>query len=599
MDSKGQPRLLLITTSPASLWVFFRDQAKYLRERGFDVTAISAPGTELSEFEDRSGCKVLPIAMERTISPIADLKALFKLVVLIRRLSPDIVHTHTPKAGLLGTLAAKMAGVRVRVHTYHGLRSETLTGWKRFLVENTERATSTFSTASLAVSLSLRDRLIERRICSTQSIKVLGYGGCAGVDLEEFNPEGCKTAAVDFRCRHRMPEDALIVTYVGRIAREKGVEVLAEAWKLLEKRNRNIRLLLCGPLDETDAVSPNVLRAWDENPNVIVVRGLNQEISIVLGASDICVLPSFREGLGVAALEASAMRVPVIASNVTGLLDAVEHESTGLLVPPKDAVSLVNAIQYLIDHPELRRVMGNKGREFVEQRFDRKQIFEALFSEYKRLLQMQIKPKFAFTLKRLMDLTGALIALLFAAPVLLVAAIAIKLIMGSPILLRQERAGRDGKHFFVLKFRTMTEARDSSGRLYPDAERLTPLGKWLRAASIDELPQLWNVLRGEMSLVGPRPLVASYLSRYNEFQARRHEVLPGITGWTQVQGRNGLTWDEKFALDVWYVENQSIWLDIRILALTVKKVIVGEGVTSSGSVSMPEFMGERASSHSS
>lgn len=593
MDRKGQLKLLLITTSPASLWIFFRDQAKYLRERELDVAAISAPGAELPEFEAHSDCKVFPVAMQRAISPLADVEALFKLIALIKNLRPDIVHTHTPKAGLLGILAAKVAGVHVRIHTYHGLRSETLRGWRRFLIESMERMTGAFSTGSLAVSHSLRDQLLEHHICSAQSVKVLGYGGCAGVDLAEFNPEQYEATAVDFRRKHNIPEDALLVTYIGRIAREKGVEVLAEAWDLLKGQCENIRLLICGPLDETDPVSQDRLQAWREDPGVTMTCGFNREVPAILAASDICVLPSFREGLGVAALEASAMRVPVIASRVTGLVDAVEHASTGLLVPPEDAASLANAIQYLAENPDLRRAMGFTGREFVEQRFDRKRIFEALYNEYEHLLQ--IRPRNIPRLKRAMDCVGASIALLLAAPVLAVAAIAIKLTMDSPVLLRQERAGLQGKPFLMLKLRTMTDARDPSGRLFPDAQRLTWLGKWLRATSIDELPQLWNVLRGDMSLVGPRPLVVSYLSRYSEFQARRHDVLPGITGWTQVQGRNALGWNEKFALDVWYVEHRSIWLDLWILVLSVKKVMVAEGITAAGSASMPEFTGEKAS----
>jgi lipopolysaccharide/colanic/teichoic acid biosynthesis glycosyltransferase len=161
--------------------------------------------------------------------------------------------------------------------------------------------------------------------------------------------------------------------------------------------------------------------------------------------------------------------------------------------------------------------------------------------------------------------------------------------LGSPVFFRQRRPGRHGRIFEMVKFRTMTEARDASGELLPDAVRLTSFGKWLRATSLDELPELWNVLRGDMSLVGPRPLLVSYLSRYSPRQARRHEVRPGITGLAQVMGRNALGWNEKFEWDVRYVEQQSFWLDLKILGLTVKAVIFRHGISAQGDATMPEF----------
>lgn len=168
--------------------------------------------------------------------------------------------------------------------------------------------------------------------------------------------------------------------------------------------------------------------------------------------------------------------------------------------------------------------------------------------------------------------------------------------MGSPILFRQQRPGYKGTPFFVLKFRSMADRRDEQGRLLPDGERITALGAFLRRSSLDELPQLWNVLRGDMSLVGPRPLLMQYLDRYTPEQARRHLMPPGITGWTQVNGRNDLPWEKKLALDVWYVDHWNFWLDLRILAMTVWKVLKGEGISAEGSATMPEFMGTHAAS---
>jgi lipopolysaccharide/colanic/teichoic acid biosynthesis glycosyltransferase len=163
--------------------------------------------------------------------------------------------------------------------------------------------------------------------------------------------------------------------------------------------------------------------------------------------------------------------------------------------------------------------------------------------------------------------------------------------MGSPVLFRQTRPGRHGRPFEMIKFRTMREAIYADGRLLPDAERLGNLGRFLRSSSLDELPELWNVLKGEMSLVGPRPLLVEYLTLYSDEQARRHEVHPGITGWAQVNGRNAISWEEKFALDVWYVDNRSIWLDLKIIMLTIHKALKREGVSAEGEATMPKFTG--------
>jgi lipopolysaccharide/colanic/teichoic acid biosynthesis glycosyltransferase len=181
--------------------------------------------------------------------------------------------------------------------------------------------------------------------------------------------------------------------------------------------------------------------------------------------------------------------------------------------------------------------------------------------------------------------------LLLLAPVIILLSLLVRIKLGSPVLFRQTRPGKAGQSFQMAKFRTMTDARDAHGGLLPDADRLTGFGQFLRASSLDELPELWNVLKGDMSLVGPRPLLMEYLPLYSERQARRHEVRPGITGWAQINGRNALSWDEKFELDVWYVENRTLWLDIKILFLTVWKVIKRDDINQDGEATMTRFTG--------
>lgn len=194
-------------------------------------------------------------------------------------------------------------------------------------------------------------------------------------------------------------------------------------------------------------------------------------------------------------------------------------------------------------------------------------------------------------LKRLLDIVLSLLALLVFTPVLLVLWLCVRRYLGSPAFFAQPRPGLDGKVFRMMKFRSMTSECGPDGQLLPDELRLTGFGRFLRTSSLDELPGLWNVLKGDMSLVGPRPLLVEYLPLYSAEQARRHEVRPGITGWAQVNGRNAIPWDQKFVLDVWYVDNQSLLLDLRILCLTVKKVLVRDGISQEGQATMSKFSG--------
>ena len=196
-------------------------------------------------------------------------------------------------------------------------------------------------------------------------------------------------------------------------------------------------------------------------------------------------------------------------------------------------------------------------------------------------------------LKRAFDIAASTSALVVLSPVLAITAYKVKKELGSPVLFRQTRPGLHGRPFEMIKFRTMKDATDKEGNALPDSQRLTEFGKKLRASSLDELPELWNVLKGDMSLVGPRPLLMEYLPLYNAEQAKRHNVRPGVTGYAQVNGRNSLSWEDKFKLDTWYVEHQSLWLDMKILLKTVKKVIIKDGISAEGEATMTKFTGSR------
>lgn len=200
-------------------------------------------------------------------------------------------------------------------------------------------------------------------------------------------------------------------------------------------------------------------------------------------------------------------------------------------------------------------------------------------------------------IKRLFDIIASAIGLLLFAPVIAVIAFQIRLKLGSPVFFRQVRPGRGGKPFEMIKFRTMRDANDKDGNPLPDSERMTAFGTFLRSTSLDELPELWNVFKGDMSLVGPRPLLMEYVPLYSKEQYRRHEVSPGVTGWAQVNGRNAISWEDKFMLDVWYVDNRSFLLDLKILYLTLGRVFLRDGIAAEGNVSMPKFKGNHCDKH--
>lgn len=196
--------------------------------------------------------------------------------------------------------------------------------------------------------------------------------------------------------------------------------------------------------------------------------------------------------------------------------------------------------------------------------------------------------------KRIFDVVSSLFGLILLTPVIVVVSWLIRRKLGSPVLFRQVRPGLNGQPFEMIKFRTMRDAVDVNGNQLPDSERMTSFGSFLRSSSLDELPELWNVFKGDMSLVGPRPLLMEYLPLYSPEQYRRHEVRPGVTGWAQINGRNALSWEEKFKLDIWYIDNRSFWLDLKIIFLTVKKVVIRDGINADGEVTMPKFTGRKS-----
>jgi lipopolysaccharide/colanic/teichoic acid biosynthesis glycosyltransferase len=474
-----------------------------------------------------------------------------------------------------------------------GLPLETATGAKRRLLRWTERISCAFAHAVVCVSPSLRDRALSERISTPSKLRVLSRGSGQGVDAEgRFNPDAAITSiAGDVRARLGIPQQAIVFGFLGRLAREKGVGELVSAFQSIANERDDVHLIIAGGRDVRDPLDSVSNVALDENRRIHVLEHI--EATALYRAIDIVVLPTYREGFPNVLLEAAAMRKPVVATRVTGCVDAVVDGTTGMLVPPRDPSSLATAMRRYADDVELRERHGTAARERVVRDYRREDIWSELDRLYQYLSFEAARPVYDH-LKRGLDVVVSSTALaVFAAPMVGVG-VAVATRMGRPAVFAHDRPGKGERLFKLYKFRTMTNDRDAAGELLPDADRITKLGAFLRRTSLDELPELLNVLNGDMSLVGPRPLLVRYLPFYTERERARHRVLPGITGLAQVQGRNEVSWNERLAYDTWYCANRSLRLDLRILWKTLALVARAEGVVVDPRSTMLNLDEERA-----
>lgn len=394
-DSAVRPRglrLLHATTVPMTLR-FLHGQVGFMESHGIEVFAMSSRGADLDAFGSAEQVRVYPIEMQRRMTPTADLGALARIWYRLRMLRPDIVHAHTPKCGLLVTVAAWLARTPVRVYHVHGLPMLTAVGARRLVLRWTERVACRLATQVLCVSRSVREIFVAERLCPAGKIKVLGGGTMNGIDaIGRFNPA---KLAPDIRRRCRaarsIPQDALVVGFVGRIVRDKGLVELIGAWRTLRERFPSLHLLLVGPFESQDPIPADCVEVLTTDARIHLV-GLEWNTSPLYAAMDLLVLPTYREGIGTVLLEAGAMELPVVATRVSGCVDAVIDGETGVLVEPYDVGSLTKSIEsYLLD-PALRRRHGRAARERVLREFKPEAICEATLQEYARLLAAAGRP---------------------------------------------------------------------------------------------------------------------------------------------------------------------------------------------------------------
>jgi lipopolysaccharide/colanic/teichoic acid biosynthesis glycosyltransferase len=591
---KPAKRVMFIRTASMT-FLLLRGQLKYFREAGYDVTFVSAPGPEQA-LAAAEGARVFSVGMRREPSLFGDLRSLWRLWRLIRHERPELVEAGSPKAGLLANLAARFASVPVRVYTLMGLRLETLTGISKRISVFFERVACGCADAVLCVSPSLRERAIGERLASPKKLVVLGSGSSRGVNIERFQERPSVLAAAnEWRSKLNVRQGDFVIGFIGRLVRDKGIVELVEAFQTV-RETLPAKLVLVGEYERGtgNTLSHEFRDRIESDPDISQVPWVDDPAPIY-HMLDVLALPTYREGFPNAALEAQASSRPVITTNATGAVDSIVDGSTGMIVPVGDAQKLAEALLKIGHLPDRGRSLGKAGHARVEAQFDEKRVWEARLSFFDSLLRTATRQRgFGLAWKWIFDRVFACVLLVALSPVLLAVGSLVLFTMGWPILFRQPRLGRYGETIYVHKFRTMSEERDADGTLLPDAQRLGSVGRMLRRLSLDELPQLWDVFRGAISFVGPRPLLVRYKDRYSPEQWRRHNVFQGITGWAQVNGRNAISWEEKFNLDVWYVDHWSLWLDMKILLRTVGKVARRQGISRPGHETAPEFEGARS-----
>lgn len=376
-------RLCRISAVPWIFHTLLREQLRTAVAQGFDLTLVSSPESELDEIASDIGANKHSIFMERAPSPIADLCSLFRLWRFLKREKFDIVHSTTPKGGLLSAIASTMARVPVRLHTFTGQPWVELAGWRRGIPRACDQITALLATKVYADSASQKKFLINEGVVQAEKIEVIGPGSISGVDLHRFS---FKKWGGDRRTQTRseagIPTEALVIVFVGRVTRDKGIVELVTAFSQLAKGNPRLHLMLVGPLEpERDPLPPKVLETIKNHPHIHAV-GFTPAPEKFLGAADIFCLPSYREGFGSVVIEAAALGLPAVVTRIIGLVDAVEEDVTARMVPPKDVAALAKALKELAESHDLRASLGAAGRRRVAKYFDASLINKSVTLEY-------------------------------------------------------------------------------------------------------------------------------------------------------------------------------------------------------------------------
>lgn len=524
------------------------------------------------------GVRYCQVPMDRTgVNPFRDLATVRRLVTLMRVEAPDVVLAYTQKPIIYGGLATRIAGGRARFHAMvSGLGHvySDIPGRRHALLRRIVSLLYRIGIArASSVILFNRDDEAEMRHhgilrAGHHVVQVAG----SGVDVDRFKPG-------------QPIGGPLVFLMVARLMRDKGLVEFVEAARLVRARFPEARFRILGPVDPNPTgITLAEIQAWAAAGDVDYL-GETRDVAPHLADASVFVLPTYyREGLPRTILEAMACGNPVITTDTPGCRDAVTDRSDGFLVPPRDAPALAEAMVRFIEEPELVARMGANARETACRRFDvtkvNADLLHVMGLDTDGNDTARDRPRRAIGDFPLLQMALALPGALLLLPLTIVVALVVLSTLGTPILFRQRRAGAAGRGFDLIKFRTMRIVNDIEGRPLPDAARLTATSRVLRRTRLDELPGLWNVVRGQMNLVGPRPLLPETVDNMGAAGRARGKVKPGLTGWAQVNGNTLLSDADKLALDLWYIDHRSLLLDLGILCRTAAMLVGGERINT-------------------
>ncbi len=375
-------KLIRITTIPLSLEKLLEGQLTFMNDY-FKVTAVASEKGRLEKFGLDNGVETFHVEMTREITPTKDLKALFKLYRFFKREKPAIVHTHTPKAGIVGMMAAKMAGVPIRLHTVAGMPLMEATGAKRKILEQVEKLTYSLATKVYPNSKGLKNVILDQNFSKTEKLKVLGEGSSNGINTQYFNPEDFTAEQKEqIRKSLSISSDDLVFIFVGRLVRDKGINELVQAFKQLASENKNVSLLLVGPFEQDlDPITEENFEMIRNHPK-IVITGYQVDVRPYFAVADVLVFPSYREGFPNVVMQAGAMGLPSIVTNINGCNEIIREDENGLIIPVKDQEALLLAMKKLATSAELRQKLAANSREVITQKYERKVFWDLLLEEY-------------------------------------------------------------------------------------------------------------------------------------------------------------------------------------------------------------------------
>ncbi|WP_410877815.1 glycosyltransferase family 4 protein [Myroides sp. DW712] len=381
-------KLIRITTVPISLKTLLKGQHRFMSHNGFEVVGVSSQGNELKEIQLDEGIRVVPLEMTRTISPIKDIESLIAFYKLCKKEKPLIVHSHTPKAGIVGMLGAKLAGVPIRLHTVAGLPLMEATGTKRRVLNWVEKLTYAAATKVYPNSQGLYDFIIQEKFVATSKLKVIAQGSSNGIDTAFFSKEAIDSSFVEqLKNELGFSSSDFIYVFVGRLVGDKGINELIEAFIIISKHNVHAKLLLVGPLEtKLDPLSKRALLEIEHNENIISV-GFQKDVRPYLALSHALVFPSYREGFPNVVMQAGAMELPCIVSNINGCNEIIEEGVNGLIIPVKNVDAIVNAMLTVLREIEVYNRLKKNSRRMIVERYEQKVVWEALLTEYTDLIQ--------------------------------------------------------------------------------------------------------------------------------------------------------------------------------------------------------------------